>query len=169
MSRWELTIQPWLFQVEPYAGESFGHYLGRFRRVNVLSRSQLSVLLGVGYATVSYWEAPSRRRIPEGEEKQRLAKVLGIEIERLNAMWLPKGVPLHLPTRLCAHCYDTVPCHQVIWQSANTSHCVLHQRRLLSACPRCQGVFRLPCYWWDGQCEQCEQCGLPFTEMGQFE
>jgi len=31
--------QPWLFQVEPYPEESFGHFLGRFRRANLLSRS----------------------------------------------------------------------------------------------------------------------------------
>ena len=33
----ESGIQPWLFEVEPYEGESLSHYLGRFRRQNQLT------------------------------------------------------------------------------------------------------------------------------------
>ncbi|MBD2020631.1 hypothetical protein H6F43_10595 [Leptolyngbya sp. FACHB-36] len=32
----------WIFQIAPVLGESFGHYLGRFRRANCLSRVGLA-------------------------------------------------------------------------------------------------------------------------------
>lgn len=38
----ESRLKPWLFQVEPYEAESFGHFLGRFRRANHLSCSHLA-------------------------------------------------------------------------------------------------------------------------------
>lgn len=157
-------MAPWLFQVEPYAGESFGHYLGRFRRANVLSSSQLSALLGVGDRVVSYWEVPSRRRIPDPLEKQRLCSVLGLERTRLEAMWLPKAVPLHLPTRLCAVCYGVEPCHQVRWQQAHQSDCEVHHQPLLLGCPQCHHPFQSPHLWEYGQ---CERCGLSFVEMAR--
>ncbi len=34
-------VQPWLFPVETYKGESFSHFLGRFRWRNHLSPSAL--------------------------------------------------------------------------------------------------------------------------------
>jgi hypothetical protein len=41
-------IQPWLFPVEPLEGESFSHFLGRFRRRNHLTPSALGQLAGLG-------------------------------------------------------------------------------------------------------------------------
>jgi len=35
----------WIFRVAPMSGESFGHYLGRFRRANCLSQSGLAELV----------------------------------------------------------------------------------------------------------------------------
>ncbi|WOD39708.1 hypothetical protein RRF56_02725, partial [Nodosilinea sp. E11] len=58
------SVTPWLFQVEPHADESFGHFLGRFRRANRLSSAQLSAMLGQRSYVVSYWESPSRQRRP---------------------------------------------------------------------------------------------------------
>lgn len=38
-------LHPWLFRVQPYADESFSHFLGRFRRANHLSHQTLAELL----------------------------------------------------------------------------------------------------------------------------
>jgi hypothetical protein len=48
-------IQPWLFEVEPFEGESLSHYLGRFRRQNHLTPGGLGTMAGVG-AVVTRWE-----------------------------------------------------------------------------------------------------------------
>ena len=162
MRREPENFEPWLFQVDPYSLESFGHYLGRFRRANVLSSSQLSTYLGVGQKDVSYWETPSRRRRPTLSQRRQLCSVFGIELDRLNQMWLPEGEALYLSTRLCALCYAEQPCHQMIWQQAHQPNCSIHDRPLLTACPQCQHVFLLPSHWANGQ---CEGCGLHFSDM----
>ncbi len=41
-------INLWLFQVEPYSGESLSHFLGRFRRANDLTTTGLGKAAGVG-------------------------------------------------------------------------------------------------------------------------
>jgi hypothetical protein len=41
-------LQPWLFPVEPLEGESFSHFLSRFRRRNHLTPSALGQLAGIG-------------------------------------------------------------------------------------------------------------------------
>ncbi|WP_331001391.1 hypothetical protein [Nostoc sp. WHI] len=43
-------INPWLFQVEPYQGESLSHFLGRFRQVNDLTPTGLGKAAGLGGA-----------------------------------------------------------------------------------------------------------------------
>jgi hypothetical protein len=43
-------IQPWLFRVEPFEGESISHFLGRFRRANELTPSGLAMEAGLGGA-----------------------------------------------------------------------------------------------------------------------
>ena len=162
----ELLLQPWLFQVEPYPEESFGHFLGRFRRANCLSGSHLSAMLGKRSYIVSYWEAPSRRRRPEGEDLKRLSQMTGVEEARLRLMWSPPGTKLHWPTRLCAQCYAEAPWHKLTWQIASKPHCEKHQRLLLIACPQCRSAFRLPSYWRHGACDCCR---LPFPEMGGYQ
>ena len=158
--------QPWLFQVEPYPEESFGHFLGRFRRANLLRSSHLSALLGVSFHTVSYWETPSRRRTPGEKELKHLSQLLGIEEKRLRAMWTPQGKQVNWQTRLCAQCYVEVPYHKLTWQRANISHCERHQQQLLRACPRCRNDFLLPVNWEKGQ---CDRCGLSFKEMALYQ
>jgi hypothetical protein len=158
----EETIKPWLFQVPAYPGESFGHFLGRFRRANCLGSGQLSIMLGLKYTAVSYWETPSRRRFPAAQDLEALSQMTGVDVSQLCLMLIPKDAPLYLRTRLCAMCYTEAPFHKQIWQNANLSNCELHQRQLLCACPQCGCDFRLPSYWEIGQCEHC--C-LPFTEM----
>ena len=155
-------IQPWLFRVQPYPQESFGHFLGRFRRANYLSSEQLSALLGHRPYVVAYWETPSRRRQPTPNELRALSQLTGIKVAQLKAMRSPSATPLYWPTRLCAYCYEETPYHRWNWQLAAQSHCELHQHRLLSVCPRCRSAFQLPSYW---QRKECDRCRLPFRAM----
>ncbi len=158
----EASIQPWLFQIEPYPEESFGHFLSRFRRANHLSSHHLSAMLGQRPYVVSYWETPSRRRQPDAVTLQRLSQLSGVAESRFSAMRSPPGTRLHWPTRLCACCYAEAPHHRLIWQVAAQSHCEVHQQRLLEACPRCKSAFRLPSHWQIGECDRCY---LPFQAM----
>ena len=156
------SLQPWLFQVQPYPGESFGHFLGRFRRANHLSSAHLSAMLKQRPYTVSYWETPSRRRQPDASALQHLSQLTGVAEERFSTLRLPSSTQLHKPTRLCADCYTELPYHKWSWQVMTQPHCKTHQRPLLGACPRCGSAFRLPSYWQMGECDYCH---LPFRAM----
>lgn len=163
----EPSLQPWLFQVEPYPDESFGHFLGRFRRANHLSSAHLSAMLKQRPYAVSYWESPSRRRQPEPSALQHLSQLSGVAESRFSAMRSPPGTRLHWPTRLCACCYAEAPHHRlswqvVSWQVAAQACCEVHQQRLLEACPGCKSAFRLPSHWQIGECDRCY---LPFQAM----
>ena len=159
----QVSVQPWLFQVKPNPEESFGHFLGRFRRANYLSGSHLSAMLGQRPYIVSYWESPSRRRRPGAEELKRLSQLTGVPVARFQAMWSPSGIQLHWPTRLCAQCYAEAPWHRLTWQIANQAYCHQHPRSvLLDACPRCGSAFRIPSGWENGACDRCH---LPFSSM----
>lgn len=155
-------LAPWLFQVEPCREESFGHFLGRFRRANSLSSSQLSAMMGQRPYVVSYWESPSRQRRPGAGELRQLSQLSGVCVARLALMWSPPGTELHWPTRLCAWCYADAPWHRLSWQIASRPQCEVHQRQLLAGCPQCGSAFRLPSYWHPGVCDRCE---FPFQEM----
>jgi TniQ len=151
----------WLFRVEVYPEESFGHLLGRFRWANYLSSSNLSVMLGLSYKVVEYWEIPSRRRQPNAEDVEKLAKLMGLSGGELRSvMKMPKV--MHLRTRLCKACYVAAPYHRKTWQDADVSVCLEHRRELLSSCPGCGSDFLTPVYWEPGQCDRCY---LPFSEM----
>lgn len=156
------SLQPWMFQVQPYPDESFGHFLGRFRRANCLSSGHLSTMLGLRSYMVAYWETPSRRRIPNAAALNILSDLTGVEVARLRLMLFSEETQLYFQTRLCALCYAEVPSHQLTWQMAAIPHCDRHQRQLLSACPRCGNAFQLPAHWQVGECEYCH---LPFAEM----
>lgn len=156
------SLQPWLFQVQPYPEESFSHFLGRFRRANRLSSAHLSAMLNQREYAVSYWETPSRRRQPDSAALQHLSQLTGVAVERLSMMRSPRGVQLHLPTRLCAYCYVESPHHRLSWQIADCSHCEIHKRKLLEVCPKCRKTFQLPSYWQSGTCDRCH---FPFQKM----
>ena len=155
-----LMQQGWVVQVMPGSEESFGHYLGRFRRANCLSHKTLGEELQVPLKIVSDWEAPSRRRSPDSAQLERLSQLVGISPEHLRQMFPPAH--LHLQTRLCPACYGEVPIHRVSWQQVGVAHCDRHHLRLLSACPVCQTGFRTPALWED---DQCEKCKLPMSQM----
>jgi len=156
------SLQPWLFQVQPYPEESFSHFLGRFRRANHLSSAHLSAMLNQREYAVSYWETPSRRRQPDSSTLQHLSQLTGIAVERLNMMRSPRGIQLHFPTRLGAYCYAESPHHRLSWQIADRSHCEIHKRKLLEVCPQCRKTFQLPSYWQSGTCDRCH---FPFQKM----
>lgn len=150
----------WVFRVKVVPGESFGHYLGRFRRANVLSHKILAEHLGVREVWVQEWERPSRRRHPTALQLLALSRLMDVEPAHLKRMLPPNC--LHLQTRLCPDCYAEVPVHRAKWQRLSVQRCDRHRLPLLSACPVCNTGFRTPALWEN---EQCEQCGLAFAEM----
>ncbi len=167
-----MASDSWVFRVVPVPGESLGHYLGRFRRANGLSHRAIADHLGVRVSWVEDWERPSMRRNPTELQRIALSKLVEIEPKQLARMLPPAR--LHLQTRLCAACYEETPVHLVNWQREGKGVCaprsgslrVRHALRLLSACPICGAGFRTPSLWQD---ERCEQCGLMFTQMREYQ
>jgi transcriptional regulator with XRE-family HTH domain len=127
----ECDTQGWLFQLAPEVGESFDHYLGRFRRANCLSRAGLAELMAVETLTVRGWETPSLDRPPRAEHLKKIADLMRVAEADLRVM-LPVGrSELHLETRLCPFCYGEMPIHQNQWQRAKVDQC---DRLLLTNC-----------------------------------
>jgi transcriptional regulator with XRE-family HTH domain len=155
--------QGWIFQLAAERGESFDHYLGRFRRANCLSRAGLGELLGIETLTVSGWEMPSLDRPPRAEQLKKVSALVGISEAELTAMLPVARSDLHLETRLCPFCYGETPIHQSQWQQAKVEQCDRHASPFLSCCSACGSGFRLPALWESG-C--CERCWLPFGDMG---
>lgn len=148
--------------VEPLAGESISHYLGRFRRENELSPTQLGKISGLG-AIIGRWEKFRFNPPSSQEQLKALTKVIGVEANRLEEMLPPQGTGMRLSLiRLCAACYVENPCHQIEWQFKQTDRCQKHQLRLLSECPNCKARFQIPAMWVDGW---CHRCFLSFGEM----
>lgn len=148
-------IQPWWFVVEPLEGESISHYLGRFRRENELSLTQLGKVSGLG-AVIGRWEKFRFNPPPNRQQIEELAKVVGIEVNKLSLMFPSKGIGMKLdPIRLCAACYLENPYHRIEWQFKQTNRCYKHKLRLLSECPNCKARFQTPALWVNGWCHRC--------------
>jgi len=159
-------IQPWLFQIEPYPGESLSHFLGWFRRANELTPTGLGKMTGLGGA-IARWEKFRFNPPPSREELEALAVVVGVEGDRLVEMLPPSGVGMKLePIRLCGACYAECPCHRIEWQLKTTQGCDRHSLRLLSECPNCKARFKIPALWVDG-C--CQRCFMTFPEMVKYQ
>ena len=155
-------IQPWLFQVESLERESLSHFLGRFRRANDLTASRLGKAAGIG-AAIARWEKFRFNPPPSRQQLEALAKVVGVEVDRVAQMLAPKGVGMNLePIRLCGACYAYQPCHRMEWQFKQTVGCDRHQLRLLSECPNCGARFKIPALWIEGICQRC------FTTFAQM-
>lgn len=106
-----------MFPVEPCEGESLSHFLGRFRRRNHFSPSALGDLTGIGGA-VARWEKFHLNPFPKEKELYSLAKVIGIEKQRLIEMLPAKGMEMKCePIRMCGACYAENPYHRMSWQS----------------------------------------------------
>nr|WP_290225436.1 TniQ family protein [Trichocoleus desertorum] len=150
-------IQPWLFEVEPYEGESLSHFLGRFRRLNHLSPSGLGQLAGIG-AVIARWERFHLNPFPTQTELEALAKVLMVDTNRLTQMLPSKGVGMQFePIRLCGTCYAETPCHRMEWQYKSVWKCDRHNLKLLAKCPNCEAKFKQPSLWEAGRCERCQK------------
>ncbi|WP_013334780.1 TniQ family protein [Gloeothece verrucosa] len=156
----------WLFTPSPYPGESFEHFLARFRRANRLSLQGLAELIKMKKNDLTVWEVPSKRKPPNYQQLMVLSGYLKVPVETLSQMLPAQGLQLYLRTRLCGKCYGEKPVHQKIWQLATTTKCEIHLLELLSTCPGCGTEFRLPAKWELGQ---CERCWLSFVEMGNYQ
>ncbi|QLE40449.1 hypothetical protein FD723_08270 [Nostoc sp. C052] len=155
-------VEPWLFLIQPYEGESLSHFLGRFRRANHLSASALGSLAGIG-AVVARWERFYFNPRPSQKELEAIASVVELDADRLAQMLPPAGVGMqHEPIRLCGACYAQVPCHRMEWQFKSTGGCDRHNVRLISKCPRCEAKFKTPALWEHGCCDRCR---LAFRDM----
>ena len=150
----------WVWQLAPGPDESFGHYLSQFRRLNCLSHKTLGAELNVPSQRVAEWEVPSRRRLPDPAQLERLAQLVRVSPTRLQQMF-PPARP-HLQTRLCPLCYAETPVHRVTWQQLGVDECDRHQIPLLKACPICRTGFRTPALWNN---EPCLGCGQRFEQM----
>lgn len=149
------NIQPWLFRVEPFEGESLSHFLGRFRQANDLTPTGLGKAAGLGGA-ITGWEKFRFNPPPSRQQLEALAVVVGLEADRLAQMIPPAGVGMKLePIRLCGACYTQVPCHKTEWQFKVTQGCDRHQLRLLSECPNCGARFKISSLWVEGICQRC--------------
>ena len=161
-----MEIQPWLFRVEPLEGESFSHFLGRFRRANKLTPNRLGKMAGLGGA-IARWEKFRFNPPPSPQQLEALAVVLGVEREQLQEMLPPPGVGMKLePIRLCGACYGESPCHKIEWQFKGMQGCDRHGLRLLSECPNCGARFKIPALWVDGW---CQRCFMTFAEMSKYQ
>ncbi|MGF1459287.1 MAG: TniQ family protein [Leptolyngbyaceae cyanobacterium] len=160
----ELATQ-WHLRPEPFEGESFSHFLGRYCAVNYISPNILAEHIEVGSAAVGRWRKLRYSPPPSERHLQRLAEVTGVSPERLLAM-LPQE-PMQIGTiRLCAACFGEVPHHQMHWQYKSTQFCQKHYLTLLSRCPVCKAPFPIPAEWTSGI---CPRCGTAFTDMSKFQ
>ena len=158
----ESGIQPWLFHVEPYEGESLSHFLGRVRIKNHLSPSGLGKLAGIG-AVIARWERFHFNPYPTKIQLEALSHLLGVDLKRLRKMLPAQGEAMKCePIRLCGACYAEAPCHRIEWQYQSRWRCEHHNSKLLTKCPNCSKKFLIPALWERG-C--CNRCGLRFLEM----
>jgi len=159
-------LQPWLFRVEPFEGESISHFLGRFRRANDLTPSGLAKAAGLGGA-IARWEKFRFNPPPSRQQLEALAVVVVVEADRLVQMLPPAGVKMKMePIRLCGACYAESPCHKIEWQFKTMQGCERHRFRLLSECPYCGTRFKVPALWVDGF---CQRCFTTFTQMAKYQ
>lgn len=159
-------VETWLLPVEPYEGESLSHFLGRFRRRNHLSPSNLGNLAGIG-GVVARWEKFHLNPFPKNTELNSLAEVVEIEKQRLLEMLPAKGMGMKCePIRMCGACYAENPYHRLEWQYKSVWKCDKHQLKLISQCPNCRARFKSPALWEFGCCHRCR---LPFGEIATFQ
>ena len=59
------------------------HFLGRFRRANYLTATQLGKLTGIG-AVISRWEKFYLNPFPTTQELEALAAVVEVKVDKIN-------------------------------------------------------------------------------------
>ncbi|WP_069791257.1 TniQ family protein [Cyanobacterium sp. IPPAS B-1200] len=175
-----MEIQPWWFTITqwqgfaliaPYEGESISHFLGRFRRANVLTVSGLGEITGL-YGAIARWEKFRFNPPPSLDQLEKLSAVIQVDVATLQTM-CPSAPMKMTPIRLCSACYGENPYHRMEWQYKEVYKCDQgkalplrdrHQLKLLSECPNCGARFKIPALWVDGW---CHRCFTPFAEMIQ--
>ncbi len=162
----ETILQPWIYRLAPYSGESLSHYLGRFREANCLSVSRLAEEARLGSVFIKRLEHFRHNPFPTASQLEKLAIFTEISPELLMMMLPEKGVGMKLePIRLCAACYADQSYHRLEWQYKTTEGCEKHRLRLLSECPKCKAHFPIPSLWHG----KCQRCGLRFSDMQFFQ
>lgn len=162
-----------LVYLEPYAGESFSHYLGRLRRLagnNLPAACSLGEAVGVG-AVVAQWELGYLNPFPTAEQLAALGATIDLEVDRLAQMLPSKNDTLDpRPIRLCGACYAECPCHRIEWQFKTrlTPRCDRHQLKLLMKCPGCETPFPVPSLWVEGRCQN-KKCGMRYSRMAKHQ
>lgn len=160
---------PRLGYVEPLEHESISHYLGRLRhfKANYLpSAYALGQAAGIG-AVTARWEKLYFNPFPTGEELGAIARLIGLDPSRFQAMLPPEMTLQSRPIRLCGACYAEIPCHRMVWQHKDiVAGCPCHNLRLLERCPSCKCPFQIPALWTDGK---CHHCGMRFTAMAKYQ
>ncbi|OUL29221.1 hypothetical protein BV378_06315 [Nostoc sp. RF31YmG] len=152
------------FDIELLQDESLSHFLGRFRRENYLTATQLGKLTGLG-GVIGRWEKYYFNLFPTQQELEALVGIVGVEVEKLREILPPKGVTIKpRPIRLCGACYAEVPYHRMEWQFKDKMKCDRHQLGLLTKCTNCQTPFPIPADWVEGK---CSHCSLPFAKMAK--
>jgi hypothetical protein len=155
----------WHFRPEPFEGESFSHFLGRYCAANYITPNILAKHIEAGSVAIGRWRK-LRYNPPLSERHlQRLADVTGVSQERLLAM-LPQQSMQIGTIRLCAACYGEAPYHQMHWQYKSTQFCEKHHLTLLARCPICGASFSIPAEWESGA---CLRCGTAFSDLSQFQ
>ncbi|MHC5730122.1 MAG: TniQ family protein, partial [Nostoc sp.] len=93
---------------------------------------------------------------PSQKELEAIAKLIGLDVDRIAQMLPPKGEKMKMePIRLCAACYAEQAYHRLEWQFQSTVGCERHKLRLLSECPYCKERFAIPALWEKGECKKC--------------
>jgi transcriptional regulator with XRE-family HTH domain len=155
----------WHFRPEPFGGESFSHFLGRYCAANYITPHTLAKHIEVGSVAIGRWRKLRYNPLPSKKHLQRLAEVTGVSPDRLLAM-LPEE-PMQIGTiRLCAACYGEMPYHRMRWQYKSTQFCDRHYLTLLARCPCCKAPFPIPAEWDAGI---CLRCGTAFRDMSTFQ
>jgi len=155
----------WHFSPEPFEGESFSYFLGRYCAANCIAPNTLAQHIEAGSAAVGRWRKLRYNPPPSERHLQRLAEVTGVSQEKLLAM-LPQE-PMQIGTiRLCAACYGEESYHRMHWQYKSTEYCDRHGLALLARCPCCKAPFPIPAEWGDGM---CLRCGRAFADLVGFQ
>jgi len=155
----------WHFSPEPFEGESFSHFLGRYCAVNCITPNTLAQHIQVGSVAVGRWRKLRYNLPPTEQHLERLSQATGISRDKLLAM-LPQE-PMQIGTiRLCAACYGEEPYHRMHWQYKSTEYCDRHHLTLLSRCPCCKAPFPIPAEWGLGV---CLRCGRAFADLVEYQ
>ena len=162
----ESLLQPWIYRLYPYPGESLSHYLGRFRFANDLTVSRLAAEAGLGGVLIKRLEYFRLNPFPTTLQLEKLASFMEISIEEILTMLPAQGIGMKLePIRICAACYAERPYHRLEWQYKTTAGCDRHRLRLLAECPKCKARFPIPSNWQGN----CQRCGIGYGDMQVFQ